>query len=134
LLNTVSFWEGIDSSFMWIHVYRKIKYEKDEFQKRERERERERLSNLFYIKKKRRSMQFDICLSSVPHFLTFLTSGKCTSMRKCHQIVECMTHPSAMLLLILWLGFIYFTKQNRVLISRQAEKLLGCCRAKVKQI
>jgi hypothetical protein len=98
-------------------------------------RERDRLSNLFYIKKKkRRSMQFDICLSSVPHFLTFLTSGKCTSMRKCHQIVECMTHPSAMLLLILWLGFIYFTKQNRVLISRQAEKLLGCCRAKVKQI
>jgi len=32
-----------------------------------------------------------------------------------------------------WLGFIYFTKQNRVLISRQAEKLLACCRAKVKK-
>jgi len=54
-------------------------------------------------------------------------------MRKSHQIVACMTHPSAMLLLILWLGFIYFTKQNRVLISRQAEKLLACCRAKVKK-
>ena len=110
---------------------------KDEFQ--EREREREMLSTLFNIqKKKRRSMQFDICFSSVPHFLTFLTSGNCTSMRQCHQIVASMTHhPSAMLLLILWLGFIYFTKQNRVLISRQARKLLVCslcCRAKVKKI
>jgi hypothetical protein len=97
-------------------------------------RERERLSALFYIKKtKRRSMQFDICLSSVPHFLAFLTSGKCTSMRKSHQIVACMTHPSAMLLLILWLGFIYFTKQNRVLISWQAQKLLACCGVKGKK-
>ena len=55
--------------------------------KKSRERERERLSTLFYIKKtKRRSMHFDISLSSVPHFLSVLTSGKSTSMRSATKL------------------------------------------------
>ena len=62
-------------------------------------------------------MQSDICLYSIPHFLSFLTSG------------NCMTRPSAMFM-IHWLGLIYFIKQNRVLISRKPEKLLVCRRAK----
>ena len=55
--------------------------------------------DLFYIKKKnRRNMQSDICLSSIPHFLSFLTSG------------NCMTRPSAMFMILCLDSFILLSK------------------------